>query len=177
MWESLYVLSYDPAFLRRLRRAVGLLALAVTIGWLVSCTVLGIMYRIPPVYGFDDFTHAGVHYDNPSGDIALSMGGSVVEVDWDAVEGLQLRGPGLGIGLAVGIDGAYVNGSAFGLRSLATDGPDARDYECGHLYARLLETHPCSLFVHVPSEPTSWDLAVVRQAVTKIQECQLVMRR
>ena len=42
-WCQFADLTYDPVFLRRLRKAVGLLALTVTIGWLVSCTLLGIM--------------------------------------------------------------------------------------------------------------------------------------
>ena len=44
-WKEFADLTHDPVFLWRLQRAVGFLALFVTIGWLVSCTVLGIMYR------------------------------------------------------------------------------------------------------------------------------------
>ena len=42
-WCQFADLTYDPIFLRRLRKAVGLLALTVTLAWLFSCTALGIM--------------------------------------------------------------------------------------------------------------------------------------
>lgn len=42
-WNRFADLTCDPKFIRRLRRAVGLLALAVTISWFVSCTALGVL--------------------------------------------------------------------------------------------------------------------------------------
>lgn len=42
-WCQFADLTYDPIFLRKLRRGVGYLALTVTIGWFISCTVLGIL--------------------------------------------------------------------------------------------------------------------------------------
>lgn len=119
-----------------------------------------------PVFGFDDFTYDGVYYDNPAKDMASRMGGHIVEVDWDAVESLQLTGPGLGIGLDASTDRAYIN------RTLASAG----EYECGHLYARLLKAHPCALFVHIPSEPNIYNYIVVMQANVEVRLCQLFRR-
>ena len=42
-WWRFADLTCEPVFLWKLRRAVGLLALFVVVGWLVSCTLLGIM--------------------------------------------------------------------------------------------------------------------------------------
>lgn len=42
-WCQFAELTYDPRFIRRLERAVGYLALTVTIFWFVSCSVLGIL--------------------------------------------------------------------------------------------------------------------------------------
>lgn len=129
------------------------------------------------IYGFDDFTYDAVAYDNPARDIALSLGGQVVAVDWDTVENLDISGPAVGIGLDASAAHAYINGSAFGLTSLAADGPDAGDYECGHLYHRLLQAHPCSLFVHVPQEPSNNDLAMVERAIDLVSQCANSPRR
>jgi hypothetical protein len=112
-----------------------------------------------PIYGFDDFCYDEICYDNPSKGLTLSMGGQVVEVDWDAVEALPLKGPGLGIGLDPSTERAYINEY------------NAGDYECGHLFARLLEAHPCSLFVHIPQEPGAQDIMVIKKALSKIRTC------
>lgn len=136
-----------------------------------------VLLFVVAVYGFDDFCYDEICYDNPAKDIALSLGGQVVAVDWDAVEALDILGPAVGIGLDPSTDHAYINGSALGLRSLAATGPDAGDYECGHLYYRLLQTHPCSLFVHVPSEPQDSDLAVAKKAIALVSQCVANFRR
>lgn len=112
-----------------------------------------------PIYGFDDFCYEGICYDNPAKDVALSFGGEVVEADWDTVEGLPLKGSGLGIGLDPSTERAYINEH------------DAGDYICGFLFTRLLEADPCSLFVHIPQEPTAQDIMVVKKAISKIRKC------
>lgn len=45
-WCQFAELTYDPKFIRRLRRAVGYLALSVTIFWFVSCPLLGTLAHI-----------------------------------------------------------------------------------------------------------------------------------
>ena len=129
--------------------------------------------RLPvSVYGFDDFCYDGTCYDNPSGDLALMLGGVVVPVDWDAVEALDIRGTSVGIGLDPTTERAYINGSAMGRYSLAADGPDAGDYECGHLYYRLLGANRCSLFVHVPPMPTAEDRLTIHRAIRMATTCK-----
>lgn len=135
--------------------------------------LLGLMFIQPvSVYGFDDFCLYGTCYDNPAKDLALELAGQVVAVDWDIVEALPLAGPGVGIGVDPTTERAYINGSAYGWHSWAMGGIDAGDQECGHLYARLLDVHPCSLFVHVPLEPTVYDLMIVKKAIMKAYRCQ-----
>lgn len=121
------------------------------------------------IFGFDDFTYDGVTYDNPARDLTQRLGGEVVEVDWDTVEGLDIQGPALGIGLDPSAKRAYINGTAFGRESKASEGPDAGEYACGHLYAKLLDNNDASLFVHVPPEPNSSDMTTIKKAISLVK--------
>jgi len=144
------------------------------LGGLVAVIVMcvpGLPVERVPVYGFDAFCYDGTCYVNPARDVALELGGVVVPVDWAVVEGLEIPGPALGIGLDPTAGGAYANGSAFGLYSLAAVGPDAGEYECGHLYFRLLSASRCSAFVHVPGALSAEDWAVVMGAVERVRAC------
>jgi len=123
------------------------------------------------VFGFDDFCFDEICYDNPARDVALRFCGAVVAVEWEAVEALRIGGPGVGIGVDPCAKWAYVNGSALGLRSRAATGPDAGEYECGHLYGRLLAQNRCSVFVHVPADPSEGDVALVREAIGRVKAC------
>lgn len=123
------------------------------------------------VFGFDDFCYDEICYDNPARELALRFCGAVVAVEWEAVEALRIPGPGVGIGVDPCAAWAYVNGSALGLRSRAAAGPDAGEYECGHLYGRLLERDRCSVFVHVPAVPSARDVALVREAIGRVEMC------
>lgn len=124
------------------------------------------------IFGFDDFTYDGISYDNPSRELTSRLGGQVVKVDWDAVENLKLSGPAIGIGLDPSTKQAYINGSAFGRQSSISDGPDAGDYECGHLYARLLDNNTTSLFVHIPPEPGASDMTMIKKALARIRSAE-----
>jgi len=126
------------------------------------------------VYGFDDFCYDEICYDNPSAELALELGGLVVPVERTAIEGLELAGASLGIGLNPYTEEAYINGSAYGLGSLAAEGPDAGDYACGWLYARMLQEDACSLFVHVPSGPDDSDRKLLQEALRLIRVCKEV---
>ena len=126
------------------------------------------------VYGFDDFCYEEICYDNPSAELALELDGLVVPVERTAIEGLELAGASLGIGLDPTAEGAYINGSAYGLASLATGGPDAGDFACGWLYARMLQEDACSVFVHVPSGPDDSDRELLQEALRLIRVCKEV---
>jgi len=128
------------------------------------------------VYGFEDFCYDEICYDNPSAELALELGGLTVPVERTAIESLELAGASLGIGLDPTVGDAYINGSAYGLTSLAGEGPDAGDYACGWLYARLLETDACSLFVHIPQWPDDSDREVLEEALWLIRTCKEVHR-
>ncbi len=123
------------------------------------------------VFGFDDFCYDGICYDNPSGDLAVALGGRSLAVTDYAVRSAYIIGPSLGIGLDPTVSRAYINGSALGLRSLAYRGPDAGDYMCGRLYARLLERNPCSLFVHIPQRLSYHDIFIVLGAMAMVRSC------
>ena len=124
------------------------------------------------VYGFDDFCFDEICYDNPAKDITLELEGTVLTVDSDTVQAVELSGPSLGIGVDPTANHAYISGSAYGTESLASTGPDAGDYACGWLYARLLEEDQCSLFVHVPLNPDSSDLHTVYHTLQLIHACK-----
>jgi len=125
------------------------------------------------VFGFMDFCYEGQCWHNPSALIATGLGGVAVPVDRTTVSSLPITGPAVGIGLDSTVDAAYINGTAFGKQSLAANGPDAGDYLCGQLFARLLKSHPCSLFVHVPQTLGLRDYWTVYRATWKVRFCAL----
>ena len=129
------------------------------------------------VVGFGDFCHEGRCFDNPAADIARNLGGQVVAADYQAVDDLVLSGPVLALGLDWAAEEAYTNGTAFGQVSRAVTGPDAGDYLCGYLYAKLLEVNPCAAFVHVPLAPTQEDLQVVLSAAEAMRDCYSQQQR
>ena len=45
MWKRLQDLSYDPVFISRLRKAIGVLALLEVLCWILVCTISGLLYR------------------------------------------------------------------------------------------------------------------------------------
>ncbi len=123
------------------------------------------------IFGFDDFCYDEICYDNPSGRLAIALGGRSLVVTDRAINSAYVSGPSVGIGLDPTTNLAYINGSAFGLHSLSGTGPDAGDYMCGRLYAKLLRQNPCSLFVHVPQSLGYYDLFIVLGAIARVEVC------
>lgn len=103
--------------------------------------------------------------------MARFLGGQAVPVQWIAVESLNFTGPSVGVGLDPAVERAYINGSAFGNHSLAVNGPDAGEYECGHLYKRMLIADACSAFVHIPKSVSFRDWGTVLMAIVRVRVC------
>ncbi|MBA7567428.1 hypothetical protein ES708_09140 [subsurface metagenome] len=122
------------------------------------------------ILGFDDFCWDGICYKNPSADIAMSFGGESVTIDNHQEYKFNAR-PTVGIGLDPIATVARIDSRAFGLSSRVFRGGDAGTFSCGELLYRALISNSCSLFVHVPPEPTEDDRAVVIKAIKLVQEC------